>query len=65
MNLATETDVRALRDAIYGESTENNWESCRENWIKTEEAAWLWAEYRKLTKTIDRPNDRITELTKP
>lgn len=32
-------EARALRDAIYGPTTENNWESCRDAWIK--DLPWL------------------------
>lgn len=38
----TEAEVRALRDAVYGvPSTDNNWEMCKENWMRPESISWL------------------------
>lgn len=40
-HLASEKDVRNLRDAIYGQCTENNWEHCREKWMRRDSVEWL------------------------
>lgn len=40
-NLA-DAEVRALRDRVYGiPTTDNNWDACRQVWMKPEEVAWL------------------------
>ena len=38
----SEPQVRAMRDMVYGlPSSDNNWEACRENWMRTHSAEWL------------------------
>jgi hypothetical protein len=38
----TEAEVRALRDRVYGLPTsDNNWDACRESWMRAEDTAWL------------------------
>ena len=38
----TESEVRRLRDLVFDQvSSDKNWESCREYWLKPEETAWL------------------------
>lgn len=39
----TEPEIRALRDAIYGPQTEQNWQGCRENWMRKDSVRWLLA----------------------
>ena len=34
-----ETEARQLRDEIYGPSTQNNWEHCRDAWMR--DIKWL------------------------
>lgn len=41
MSEISETEVRALRAAIYGECTDNNWEHCRDKWMTPENVQWL------------------------
>lgn len=37
-----ELEVRSLRDAVYGHpSTDNNWETCKENWMRPDSVQWL------------------------
>lgn len=43
MNEPTEAEVRALRDAIYGPGSDNNWDNCKEAWMRPENIAWLRA----------------------
>jgi len=37
----TETEIRQLRDNIFGPSKDNNWEACREHWMRPADVAWL------------------------
>lgn len=41
-----EVRVRKLRDLVYGPGSDNNWEGCKQNWLRAEETAWLedWVE---------------------
>lgn len=40
--LMTESEVRALRDAVYGvPTTDGNWEACKENWMRPGSIAFL------------------------
>lgn len=42
MNNLTESEIRALRDRVYGHPTsDKNWEGCRENWLRPESTQWL------------------------
>lgn len=48
---ATEQEVRAMRDRVYGTTGDvgrdnNNWEGCKHHWLKPEEVAWLRAKLR-------------------
>lgn len=36
-----EGEVRALRDALYGPCTDNNWEHCKHNWMRPDSIKWL------------------------
>lgn len=36
-----ETQVRKLRAAIYGECTDNNWENCKDHWMRPDQIEWL------------------------
>ena len=36
-----EAEVRLLRDAIYGPTTDRGWEACKHNWMKPENVRWL------------------------
>jgi hypothetical protein len=39
---ATEAEVRAMRDRVYGvPSSDNNWDGCRDGWMQPEAIAWL------------------------
>ncbi len=41
-NNYTETEIRAMRDIVYGkESSDNNWEHCKNNWMTPESIDWL------------------------
>lgn len=37
----SETEVKALRDAVYGPGSEKNWAGCREYWMRPESVRWL------------------------
>lgn len=37
----SESEVRKLRAAIYGECTDKTWNSCKENWMTKENIQWL------------------------
>lgn len=37
----SEQFVRGLRDNIYGLQTENNWNACKEHWMRPTEIQWL------------------------
>lgn len=37
----TETEVRALRDAIYGPCKDDSWEQIKGNWMTPENIRWL------------------------
>lgn len=37
----TEAEVRELRNKIYGPTSDNNWESCKKNWLTLENRRWL------------------------
>ena len=38
----TESQVRALRDKVFGQqSTDKNWDGCKENWMRPSEIKWL------------------------
>ena len=38
----TESQVRALRDRVYGHATsEKNWDGCKEKWLTAESIEWL------------------------
>ena len=43
----TEEEVRALRDAIFGPSKDDNWKACKENWMKPHAIKWLIDENKK------------------
>lgn len=38
---ATESEVRQLRDNIYGKTTAQGWANCKDNWMKPENVQWL------------------------
>ena len=38
---ALDAEARALRDAVYGPCTDNNWLACREFWLTPDNVAWL------------------------
>ena len=47
----SELEVRALRDAVYGESsTDSNWDGCRDHWMKPEETKRLREWYAAMKK---------------
>lgn len=50
MNNLTEAEVRALRDRVYGPTTDKNWEECKTEWLKPEEVKWL----RETCAALDR-----------
>jgi hypothetical protein len=37
----TESEVRKLRNAIYGEISDRSWEHVRNNWMKPDNVKWL------------------------
>ena len=41
VNSIREKAVRSMRDRVYGPTTDNNWESCKENWLRPEQIKWL------------------------
>ena len=47
-----ESEVRRLRDIIYGKSTDKCWNGCKENWMKPENIEWLQYEVAKKTKKV-------------
>jgi len=53
-----ENVVREMRDAVYGPQTDNNWEACRENWMRTDSIRWLRSrpETQAIVKTLLAPN---------
>ena len=47
MTKAPDFDLRAMRDAVYGNtSTQNNWDACGPRW--REDESWLTAAYSKM-----------------
>jgi hypothetical protein len=49
----SELETMALRDIVYESvSTQENWDRCRDNWLKPENVKWLQDEY---AKTKGRP----------
>jgi len=47
----SELEVRAFRDAVYGSSSsDDNWASCREHWMKPEETQRLRDWYNEMKK---------------
>jgi hypothetical protein len=38
---ATEAEVRAMRDEVFGPSTEGNWAACCESWMRPASIEWL------------------------
>jgi hypothetical protein len=38
---ATESEVRRLRDNIYGHHTDEGWNACKHNWMLPENVQWL------------------------
>lgn len=60
LHTLTEPEVRALRDKVYGrpqsqQAADNNWEGCRENWLKPESVQWL----------IEAAQKPLTDYTEP
>lgn len=47
-----EAELRALRDAIYGPGTDNNWESCKDAWRR--DAEWLKNNLRPSVKSAGK-----------
>jgi hypothetical protein len=48
-----ESAIRTMRDRVYGQQTsDNNWEACKEDWLKPEQVRWLEDECARL----DLPN---------
>jgi hypothetical protein len=40
--LESESEVRALRDQVFGRPTsDNNWDACKDDWMTPENVAWL------------------------
>lgn len=37
----SESEVRALRSAVFGECTESNWANTKDRWMQPENIAWL------------------------
>jgi len=47
-----EARVREMRNQVYGQPiSDKEWETCKANWMRPEETAWLEAEVRKLAKS--------------
>ena len=41
-SIPSEAEVRAMRDAVFIDpSSDNNWEGCRERWMRPENIKWL------------------------
>ncbi len=41
-NPPTETEVRTLRDRVFGKPiTDNEWSTCRAHWMAPSQVAWL------------------------
>ncbi len=42
IGMPTESVVRQLRNRVYGqESSDANWEGCRDHWMKPDAVSWL------------------------
>jgi hypothetical protein len=44
---ADESEVRTLRDNIYGPSSDGNRNACKENWMRSDSVEWLKAHQPK------------------
>lgn len=43
----TESDIRKMRDNIYGPGTDKNWDDCKESWKQPGSVDWLMNENAK------------------
>jgi len=44
----SESEVRKLRDTVYGHSSDAGWEACKENWMRPDSVEWLKKEAAKI-----------------
>lgn len=44
----SEHEVRFLRDRIYGQCTNHNWNECKANWMRPDSVRWLQEQVKKL-----------------
>ena len=52
----TESQVRSLRDKVFNHpSSDNNWEACKDNWMKRECVKWLM----EMSARMDTTNSTI------
>lgn len=53
MSTLPESKVRALRDIVFGHDTsDRNWEGCRQHWMQPGETAWLMEKAKSMTKKL-------------
>lgn len=36
-----ETEIRAMRNSIYGPCTDKSWEACKDAWMRKDSVEWL------------------------
>jgi hypothetical protein len=48
----SESEVRVLRDKVYGPSTDAGWDACKDNWMREDSILWLKNEARKIGGTV-------------
>lgn len=41
MKSPTESEVRQLRDNIYGPQSEKEWQACKHHWLADDQIYWL------------------------
>jgi hypothetical protein len=41
MSELSESEVRALRDAVYGPCTDKAWDACKNAWMNPDSIEWL------------------------